>query len=569
MYYSKLFIPTLKQSPADAEVISHQLMVRAGMIRQLAAGIYSILPLGLRVLKKVEQIIREEMNRIGGQEMFLPSIQPAELWQESGRWELYGKELLRLKDRHDREFCYGPTHEEVITDIIRHEVKSYRQLPLLLYQIQTKFRDEVRPRFGVMRGREFTMKDAYSFHADEASVQEMYEHMKQAYSNTFRRCGLEFKIVEADSGTIGGGFSHEFMVLADSGEDAVAFCDTCDYASNIEKAACRTPGPVTPPKKLDALKKIPTPGKKSVEDVTQFLKVPPQQIVKTIILENENGLVAGLVRGDRQLNPVKLKNLIGCDWLNPAPESLIASKTGVPCGFIGPVELDMKVYADHEVTVMHNFVTGANSPDAHYTGVQFERDLNVAQVGDLHEVREGDPCPKCEGGRYQVKRGIEVGHIFILGTKYSSVMKAHYLDDQGRQNPMIMGCYGIGVGRTAAAAIEQNHDDKGIVWPVPLAPFQAVVIPVKFDEDRQRQASEEAYRVLGDLGIETLLDDRPERLGVKFKDAELLGIPLQIVIGPKHLDAGKIELKSRKMGTSELIDFPAGLQIIPEKLQNL
>jgi len=569
MYYSKLFIPTLKQSPADAEVISHQLMVRAGMIRQLAAGIYSILPLGLRVLKKVEQIIREEMNRIGGQEMFLPSIQPAELWQESGRWELYGKELLRLTDRHDRQFCYGPTHEEVITDIIRHEVKSYRQLPLLLYQFQTKFRDEVRPRFGVMRGREFTMKDAYSFHADEASVQEMYEHMKQAYSNTFHRCGLEFKIVEADSGTIGGGFSHEFMVLADSGEDAVAFCDTCDYASNIEKAASRTPGPVTPPKKLDALKKIPTPGKKSVEDVTQFLKVSPQQIVKTIVLENENGLVAGLVRGDRQLNPVKLKNLIGCDWLNPAPESLIASNTGVPCGFIGPVELDMKVYADHEVTVMHNFVTGANSPDAHYTGVQFERDLNVAQVGDLHEVREGDPCPKCEGGRYQVKRGIEVGHIFILGTKYSSIMKAHYLDDQGRQNPMIMGCYGIGVGRTAAAAIEQNHDDKGIVWPVPLAPFQVVVIPVKFDEDRQRQASEEAYRVLGDLGIETLLDDRPERLGVKFKDAELLGIPLQIVIGPKHLDAGKIELKSRKMGTSELIDFPAGLQIIPEKLQNL
>ncbi|MCH6579007.1 MAG: proline--tRNA ligase [Nitrospinae bacterium] len=569
MYYSKLFIPTLKQSPADAEVVSHQLMVRAGMIRQLAAGIYSILPLGLRVLKKVEQIIREEMNRIGGQEMFLPSIQPAELWRESGRWELYGKELLRLTDRHDREFCYGPTHEEVITDIIRGEVKSYRQLPLLLYQFQTKFRDEVRPRFGVMRGREFTMKDAYSFHADEASVQEMYEHMKQAYSNTFRRCGLEFKIVEADSGTIGGGFSHEFMVLADSGEDAVAFCDTCDYASNIEKAPSRTPGPVTPPKKLDPLKKIPTPGKKSVEDVTQFLKVPPQQIVKTIVLENENGLVAGLVRGDRQLNPVKLKNLIGCDWLNPAPESLIASKTGVPCGFIGPVELDMKVYADHEVTVMHNFVTGANSPDAHYTGVQFERDLNVAQVGDLHEVREGDPCPKCEGGRYQVKRGIEVGHIFILGTKYSSIMKAHYLDDQGRQNPMIMGCYGIGVGRTAAAAIEQNHDDKGIIWPVPLAPFQVVVIPVKFDEDRQRRASEEAYRVLGDLGIETLLDDRPERLGVKFKDAELLGIPLQIVIGPKHLDAGKIELKSRKTGTSELIDFPAGLQIIPEKLQNL
>ncbi len=568
MYYSKLFIPTLKQSPTDAEVVSHKLMVRAGMIRQLAAGIYSILPLGLRVLKKVEQIIREEMNRIGGQEVFLPSIQPAELWQESGRWELYGKELMRFKDRHDREFCYGPTHEEVITDIIRREIKSYRQLPLLTYQIQTKFRDEVRPRFGVMRGREFTMKDAYSFHADEASVQDMYENMKQAYSNTFRRCGLDFKMVEADSGTIGGSFSHEFMVLADSGEDAVAFCDACDYASNVEKAAARIPDPVDPPKEIEELKKIPTPGQKTVEEVAKFLKISPRQIVKTLIMENENGLVAGLVRGDRQLNPIKLKNLIGCDWLHAADESLIASKTKIPCGFIGPVKLDMKVYADHEVAVMHNFVTGANSKDAHYTGVQFERDIKVAQVGDLHEVQEGDPCPKCDSGRYQVKRGIEVGHIFILGTKYSSAMKAHYLDEHGKENPMIMGCYGIGVGRTAAAAIEQNHDDKGIIWPVPLAPFEAVVIPVKFEEDSQRMVCEEAYKILGDLGIETLLDDRPERLGVKFKDAELLGIPLQIIIGPKNLENGQIEIKSRKTGTSELIDFPVGLQDIPNRLKN-
>ncbi len=568
MYYSKLFIPTLKNSPADAEVVSHKLMVRAGMIRQLAAGIYSILPLGQRVLKKVEQIIREEMNRIGGQEMFLPSIQPAELWQESGRWGLYGKELMRLKDRHDREFCYGPTHEEVITDIIRREIKSYRQLPQLLYQIQTKFRDEVRPRFGIMRGREFTMKDAYSFHADEASVQETYENMKQAYSNTFRRCGLDFKMVEADSGTIGGSFSHEFMVLADSGEDAVAFCDACDYASNIEKAAARVPEKTDPPQTVEALKKIGTPGKKSVDDVAKFLKVSPRQIVKTIIMENEDGLVAGLVRGDRQINPIKLKNLIGCEWLHSADESLIVSKTNIPCGFIGPVKLDMKVYADHEVAVMHNFVTGANSKDAHYTGVQFGRDIKAAQVGDLHEVQEGDPCPKCNGGHYQVKRGIEVGHIFILGTKYSSAMKANFLDEHGKENPMIMGCYGIGVGRTAAAAIEQNHDDKGIIWPVPLAPFQAVVIPVKFEEDSQRAACEETYKILGDLGIETLLDDRPERLGVKFKDAELLGIPLQIIIGPKNLENGQVEVKSRKTGVSELIDFPAGLQDIPNRLQN-
>ena len=568
MYYSKLFIPTLKDSPADAEVVSHKLMVRAGMIRQLAAGIYSILPLGLRVMKKVEHIIREEMDRIGGQELFLPSIQPAELWQESERWNFYGKELLRLKDRHDREFCYGPTHEEVITDIIRREIKSYRQLPLLTYQIQTKFRDEVRPRFGVMRGREFMMKDAYSFHAGEASVQEMYEHMKQAYSNVFRRCGLEFKMVEADSGTIGGSFSHEFMVLADSGEDAVAFCNSCDYASNVEKAAARIPAATEPPKKLDALKKVETPGKKSVEDVARFLKVSHQQIVKTIVMENEDGLVAGLVRGDRQLNLIKLKNLIGCTWLQPASESLITSKTKIPCGFIGPVKLDMKIYADHEVAAMHNFVTGANAKDAHYNGVQFERDIQAAQVGDLREVQEGDPCPRCEGGSYQIKRGIEVGHIFILGTKYSSAMKAHYLDEHGKENPMIMGCYGIGVGRTAAAAIEQNHDDKGIVWPSPLAPFQVVIIPVKFEEDKQRAACEEAYKILQDLGIETLMDDRPERLGVKFKDAELLGIPLQVIIGPKNLDNGQVEIKSRKTGVSELIDFPAGLQNLPERLKN-
>ena len=375
-------------------------------------------------------------------------------------------------------------------------------------------------------------------------------------------------MVEADSGTIGGSFSHEFMVLADSGEDAVAFCDSCDYASNVEKAAARIPEKTDPPKAIEDLTKIPTPGKKSVEDVAKFLKVPPQQIVKTIIMENEDGLVAGLVRGDRQLNTIKLKNLIGCDWLHSADESLITSKTKIPCGFIGPVKLDMKVYADHEVAVMHNFVTGANSKDAHYTGVQFERDIQAAQVGDLREVQEGDPCPRCDGGRYQIKRGIEVGHIFILGTKYSSAMKAHYLDEHGKENPMIMGCYGIGVGRTAAAAIEQNHDDKGIVWPVPLAPFQVVVIPVKFEEDSQRAACEETYKTLRDLGIETLLDDRPERLGVKFKDAELLGIPLQIIIGPKNLENGQVEVKSRKTGVSELIDFPAGLQDIPNRLKN-
>jgi len=564
-----MFIPTLKQSPADAEVISHKLMVRSGMIRQLAAGIYSILPIGVRVLKKIEQIIREEMNRIGGQEVFLPSIQPAELWQESGRWNLYGKELLRVKDRNNREFCYGPTHEEVITDIVRKEIKSYRQLPLTVYQIQTKFRDEVRPRFGIMRGREFMMKDAYSFHTDTASTEETYEKMKQAYSNVFTRCGLEFKMVEADSGTIGGSHSHEFMVLADSGEDAIGFCDACDYASNVEKAAAKTPEPVAPPKALEELKKISTPGQKTVEEVAKFLKVPPQQIVKTIIFENEQGLVAGLVRGDRQINPNKLKNLIDCEWLQPAPESLITSKTGIPCGFIGPVGLDMKVYADDEIAQTYDFVTGANASDTHFTGVQTVRDLKIEKFGDLRRVEEGDPCPKCPSGTYKIKRGIEVGHVFILGTKYSKELKAYYLDAEGKEKPMVMGCYGIGVGRTAAAAIEQNHDERGIIWPPPIAPFQVLVIPVNYSDEATRSASDKTYQTLLDMGIETLLDDRPERLGVKFNDADLCGVPLQIVIGPKNLKEGQVEVKSRKTNSSGLHDFPAVLEKIPQILEGL
>lgn len=564
-----MFIPTLKQSPADAEVVSHKLMVRSGMIRQLAAGIYSILPIGVRVLKKIEQIIREEMNRIGGQEVFLPSIQPAELWRESGRWDFYGKELLRLKDRNNREFCYGPTHEEVITDIVRKEIKSYRQLPLIVYQIQTKFRDEVRPRFGIMRGREFMMKDAYSFHADAASTEETYEKMKQAYSKIFKRCGLNFKMVEADSGTIGGSHSHEFMVLADSGEDTIGFCDTCDYASNVEKAAAQTPEPVPPPNRLEELKKVSTPGQKTVGEVAKFLKVPPRKIIKTIIFENEQGLVAGLVRGDRQINPVKLKNLIDCEWLKPAPESLIASQTGLPCGFIGPVGLDMKVYADHEVIQTYDFVTGANACDTHFTGVQTARDLNIEKIGDLRKIEAGDPCPKCPSGTYKIKRGIEVGHVFILGTKYSEDMKAHYLDADGKEKPMVMGCYGIGVGRTAAAAIEQNHDERGIIWPTPIAPFQVLVIPVNYADEATRSASDEAYQTLLDMGIETLLDDRSERLGVKFNDADLVGVPLQIVIGPKNLKAGQVEVKSRRTNVSELHEFPAVLEKIPQILEEL
>lgn len=569
MYYSKLLIPTLKESPADAEVVSHKLMVRAGMIRQLAAGVYSMLPLGLRVLKKVETIIRKEMNQIGGQEVFLPSIQPAELWQESKRWDFYGKELLRIKDRHDREFCYGPTHEEVITDIVRKEVKSYRQLPVTLYQIQTKFRDEVRPRFGIMRGREFLMKDAYSFHADEANTQKTYAQMAKAYANVFTRCGLEFKQVQADSGTIGGSFSHEFAVLADSGEDEIAFCNACDYASNIELAESKPGNEALQDSTPAEINEVHTPDKKSVEEVSSFLKVSNQQVVKTILWENENGLVAGLVRGDHEINPIKMKNLIGCEWLQPAAEKSINEKLGIPCGFIGPVGLKIPVYADEAISGRQNLITGGNKADTHLTGVQVQRDLKIQKFGDLRRIRPGDSCPRCDNGKYQVKRGIEVGHIFILGTKYSEAMHAVYLDSKGKEKAMVMGCYGIGVGRTAAAAVEQNHDEKGMIWPRNLAPFEVIIIPVNFKNDALKEACESIYKQLETMKIEALLDDRQDRLGVKLKDADLIGIPLQIIVGPKNLEEGKIEIKVRKTQESQLYLYPQSIKDIPHILKGL
>jgi prolyl-tRNA synthetase len=569
MYFSKLLIPTLKESPADAEVVSHKLMVRAGMIRQLAAGIYSILPLGLRVLKKVEAIIRQEMNQIGGQEVFLPSIQPAELWQESKRWNFYGKELLRMKDRHDREFCYGPTHEEVITDIVRKEIKSYRQLPTILYQIQTKFRDEVRPRFGIMRGREFIMKDAYSFHANEADTKKTYAKMAKAYANIFRRCGLEFKQVQADSGTIGGSFSHEFAVLADSGEDEIGFCEACGYASNIELAEAQQASIAIPTKNLEELKEIHTPGKKTIEEVSSFLNLPRKHIVKTILLENENGLVAGLVRGDHEINPIKMKNMIGCEWLLPAAEKTIVEKLKLPCGYIGPVGLDIPIYADQELATLQNFVTGANKADTHFSGVQVQRDLTIKKFGDLRFILPGDPCPRCDEGKYQIKRGIEVGHIFILGTKYSEAMKAVYLDNNGKENLMTMGCYGIGVGRTAAASVEQNHDEKGIVWPLSLAPFEIVIIPVNFKKDDLKNTCESIYDQLSEMGLEVLLDDRQDRLGVKLKDADLIGVPMQIIVGPKNLEEGNVEIKIRKTQVSELHPYPQVIKDIPSILKDL
>ena len=569
MHFSKLFLPTLKESPADAEVISHKLMVRAGMIRQVASGIYSILPLGLRVLRKVEQIIREEMNKVDGQEVFLPSIQPAELWIESKRWDFYGKELLRIKDRHNREFCYGPTHEEVTTDIVRKEVKSYRQLPILLYQIQTKFRDEVRPRFGIMRGREFMMKDAYSFHADEESTRQTYKQMGQAYTNIFKKCGLEFKQVQADSGSIGGNFSHEFAVIADSGEDYIGFCESCGYASNLELAESKPPASPTPLPIPQDIKEVETPEQKSVEAVAKFLNLPIRQIVKTILLENENGLVAGLVRGDHEINLVKLRNLIGCEWLEPAEEKTISKHPELHCGYIGPIGINLPVYADCEILALQDFVIGANKPSTHFIGVQVERDLKIEQFSDIRTVKTNDPCPHCEDGKYQVKRGIEVGHIFILGTKYSSEMKAVYLDQEGKEKDVIMGCYGIGVGRTAAAAIEQNHDERGIVWPCNLAPFQVIIIPVNYSNEDLRTVCDSIYDQLQKIGIETILDDRSDRLGSKLKDADLIGIPLQIIVGSKNLSAGQIELKTRKTNESSLHPYPKAIKDIPSILKEL
>lgn len=552
MKFSKMFLPTLKEAPSDAEVISHKLMVRAGMIRKLAAGIYDFLPLGLMAQRKVENIIREELNRAGAQEVFLPSIQPAELWQESGRWNLYGRELLRVKDRHDREFCYGPTHEEVITDLVRREVRSYRQLPLNLYQIQTKFRDEIRPRFGIMRCREFTMKDGYSYDLDEKGVEETYRKMYDAYCNIFRRCGLKFRAVEAETGQIGGSFSHEFMVLADSGEDSVATCEKCEYSANVEKAEVKVGQTFLSVKEesgeeLKPMEVISTPDKKSVDEVSEFLKVEKERIVKTLIFETENGIVAVLVRGDHDVNEAKLKKMLKCDVINLAGEKVVEDVTSAPSGFAGPVGLNLKIVADNSVMGIKNFVTGANLKDAHRVNVNIDIDFKIDLSGDIRMVKDGDLCPRCNG-TLRVYKGIEVGHVFKLGTKYSESLKATYLDENGKEKLIVMGCYGIGVGRTVAASIEQNHDDNGIIWPIPIAPFQAIILSLNMKNTDVVKTSENIYQTLRGSGIEVLLDERDERPGIKFKDADLIGIPIQIIIGEKNLKEGKAEIKIRKDG---------------------
>jgi prolyl-tRNA synthetase len=554
MRYSQYFIPTVKETPSDAEVISHKLMLRAGMIRKLAAGIYNYLPLGLRSIRKVEAIVREEMNRAGAIELLMPAVQPAELWKESGRWEFYGKELLRFNDRKDAEFCMGPTHEEVITDLIRKEVRSYRQLPLNLYQVQGKFRDEIRPRFGLMRGREFIMKDAYSFDVNEAGADVSYAKMYKAYRRIFERCGLRFRAVEADTGSIGGNYSHEFMVLADSGEDAIVSCTACEYAANMEKAETRR-SDASEHADPRPLEHVTTPGQKSIEDVANFLGVNSTQIVKTLVLLADNEPVIALLRGDYDLNEIKLKNHLGCAELEMAGDDVVLKVTGAPTGFAGPVNLPakVKVVADLSVQGMRNFVVGANAGDTHLKNVNIEHDFPAPEFVDIRNVIIGDACPRCESGTLEIWRGIEVGHVFKLGTKYSKALHAVFLDADGKEQTIFMGCYGIGIGRTVAACIEQNHDEKGIIFPLPIAPFHCIVSSLSAKDDSVKEASEAIYQELLEAGVEVLLDDRDERPGFKFKDADLIGIPLRIVVGAKHLADGNVELKERRSGDVEII----------------
>ena len=554
MRYSEMHLPTGREVPSDAEVVSNQLMIRAGMIRKLTSGIYSYLPLGYRVIRKVEQIIREEMNKAGAQEVHLPMVQPAELWQESGRWTFYGKELLRFRDRNNRDYCLGPTHEEVITDLVRHDIKTYRQLPCNLYQIQTKFRDEVRPRFGVMRCREFGMKDAYSFDADEAGAEKSYEKMFAAYNNIFRRCGLKFRSVEADSGSIGGSFSHEFMVMADSGEDAIVFCEKCNYAANLEKAEIVKPAAEDlQQKEQPAMESVETPDVRTIEEVSTFLNVSPEQIVKTLIFNADGKPCAVLIRGDHEVNEIKVKNYLGAAELELADDEMIMKATGAPRGFAGAVGIKTRVIADYSIMNLVNMVTGANKENYHLKNVNIGRDFQVESFADLRVSQPGDACPRC-GGVIKFVRGIEVGHVFKLGTKYSKAMKAVYLDRDGKEKTMIMGCYGIRIGRTVAACIEQNFDSNGIIWPIPLAPFTVIVTPVNIKESDVMKASEDIYSELLACGVESIIDDRDERAGVKFKDADLIGIPLRIVVGSKNLAQGRVELKIRRSGENRLYE---------------
>ena len=545
MRLSQFFLSTSKEAPAEAELVSHKLMLRAGMIRRLGSGLYSWMPLGLRVLRKVETIVREEMNKSGAVELFMPAVQPAELWQESGRWAVFGPQMLKIKDRHERDFCFGPTHEEVITDIARKEIRSYRQLPVNFYQIQTKFRDEIRPRFGVMRAREFLMKDAYSFHSSFEDLQREYREMYDTYTRIFTRLGLKFRAVAADTGAIGGSGSHEFHVLADSGEDALAYCPDSDYAANVELAEALPPT-TSRPAPGATLEKVYTPGQHSIEEVSAFLKIEPSRMVKTLIVEGNDGPVALLLRGDHQLNEIKAAKLEQLpDEVRFAADTVVRDISGAAPGSVGPVGLSIPVLADRALMSLADFVCGANDTGHHYTGVNFGRDLPEPLFVDIRNVVAGDPSPDGKGS-LELCRGIEVGHVFQLRTKYSEALSATFLDENGKSQVMEMGCYGIGVSRVVAAAIEQNHDDRGIIWPESMAPFAVVITPIGYHKsEAARQAADKLYQELGAAGVEVLLDDRDERPGVMFADAELIGIPHRVTIGERGLKEGMVEYLPR------------------------
>ncbi|MED5509689.1 MAG: proline--tRNA ligase [Pseudomonadota bacterium] len=568
MRASNLLISTLKETPADAEIVSHQLMLRAGLIRRLASGLYTWLPMGLRVLRKTEAIIREEMNNSGAQEVLMPSVQPAELWQESQRWEKYGPELLRLVDRHQRDFCYGPTHEEVITDLVRQEIRSYKQLPVNFYQIQTKFRDEIRPRFGLMRAREFLMKDAYSFHLDQASLQQTYDDMYAAYSRIFSRIGLDFRAVQADTGSIGGNASHEFHVLASSGEDAIAFSDSSDYAANVELAEAVAPNGDRPAAS-ESMTSVDTPQKHTIEEVSEFLNKPASQCLKTLLVEGaeEGSVVALVLRGDHDLNEIKAEKhpLVASPLTFATPEQVL-EVCGANIGSIGPVGLEIPVLVDHSAAFVADFVCGANEDEKHLAGVNWGRDLPEPQTADLRNVLAGDPSPDGQG-TLEIARGIEVGHIFQLGDNYSKKMNAVVLTESGKSQIMTMGCYGIGVSRVVAAAIEQNHDDRGIIWPEAIAPFQVALVPVNAHKSaRVKEKAEEIYQQLIAAGIDVLFDDRGLRPGVAFADMELMGIPHRLILGERGLDNGQIEYKNRRTGDGEDLPLDDVISAIKQKL---
>jgi prolyl-tRNA synthetase len=566
MRYSQVLIPTMKEVPSEAEVISHQLMLRAGFIKKLTSGIYTYLPYGLAAIRRVENIVREEMNRAGAQELSMPMVQPADLWKESGRYEKYGPELLRFKDRQERESCLGPTHEEVITDIARREMHSYRDLPVNLYQIQTKFRDEIRPRFGLMRGREFIMKDAYSFDVDDEAAEVSYRKMYDAYNRIFERCGLEFRCVEADSGAIGGSFSHEFMVLADTGEDTIAVCNECNWAANLEKAEVKMRDRPAGFEQREMVK-VETPGKRKAQSVCEFLGIGPDQLVKTLVLLADGEPVAVLLRGDRELEEVKLKNYLGAADIRPADDKEIFDATGVPSGYLGPINSKIRLLADQEVPAMVNLTVGANEKNYHLQNVNFGRDFEVTEVADFRQLTKDDPCPSC-GSAIRLVEGIEVGHIFKLGTSYSESMNAYYQDRDGNERPLVMGCYGIGVSRVVAAAIEQNHDDNGIIFPVPLAPYQVTVLNLGLNDPEVSAAAERIYEQLSEAGIDTFIDDRDERPGIKFKDSDLLGFPFRITVGKRFKEKAMVEIRCRQDGTSEDIGIDDIVSHISAKLAN-